>query len=413
MKNWAGNLKYSARAVERPSTLGELAGTVEAARKVKPLGSLHCFNDVADTNGIHVMLDGLGGSPEIDSTSRTVRVPGHLTYGALAQYLQQHGWALHNMASLPHISIAGALQTGTHGSGVANGSLSSAVTAIELMRATGETDRLEAADGGAFTGSVVGLGALGIVTSVELVIEPSYEVSQHVFENLPWDTALEHFDEIAASAYSVSLFTDYQSIGQVWLKARTGDDNASAAPTFYGATAATTARHPLPEMSGENCTAQFGIPGPWLERLPHFRPEFTPSNGDELQTEYILPREYAAAALETLRSFAGRVAPLLYASEMRTIAADDFWLSPAFNRDSVAFHFTFKPRQSDVEALLPEIEAALSPFGARPHWGKLFASGSSDVAPLYPRFTDFRDLAQAQDPDRKFRNEFLDKILGE
>lgn len=411
MKNWAGNLKYSAATVEHPSSIDELAKTVAAARKVKPLGSMHCFNDIADTDGTHIVLDNLGGSPEIDSTSQVVKVPGHLTYGALAQHLQQRGWALHNMASLPHISIAGALQTGTHGSGVTNGSLSSAVTAIELMRANGQTDRLEAADGAMFAGSVVGLGALGIVTSVELAIEPSYEVSQRVFEQLPWDIALEHFDEIAASAYSVSLFTDYQSIGQVWQKSRTGDDRG-VAPTFYGATAATTSRHPLPEMSGENCTAQFGIPGPWLERLPHFRPEFTPSNGEELQTEYILPREYAAAALETLRTFADRIAPLLYASEVRTIAADDFWLSPAFNRDSVAFHFTFKPRQSDVEALLPDIEAALSPFGARPHWGKLFAATSSDVAPLYPRFKDFRDLAHVQDPDGKFRNGFLDRILG-
>lgn len=413
MQNWAGNLKYSATVVDRPSSADELADTVASARKIKPLGSMHCFNGIADTDGTHLVLDNLGGCPEIDSTSRVVRVPGHLTYGALAQHLQQHGWALHNMASLPHISIAGALQTGTHGSGVANGSLSSAVTAIELMRATGQTDRLEAADGNAFRGSVVGLGALGIVTSVELAIEPSYEVSQRVYENLPWDTALEHFDDVAASAYSVSLFTDYKSIGQVWQKSRTRDRDGGTPPTFYGATAATTARHPLPEMSGENCTAQFGVPGPWLERLPHFRPEFTPSNGDELQTEYLLPREYAAAALETLRSFADRLASVLFASEVRTVAADNFWLSPAFNRDSVGFHFTFKPRQSDIEALLPDIEAALSPFGARPHWGKLFAAGGSDVAPLYPRFTDFRELAHAHDPHRKFRNRFLDKVLGE
>ncbi|WP_026819841.1 D-arabinono-1,4-lactone oxidase [Arthrobacter castelli] len=412
MKNWAGNLNYSAAAVERPSSMDELADVVAAARSLKPLGSMHCFNDIADTGGTHVVLDNLGGVPHIDSASRRVRVPGHLTYGALAQHLQQHGWALHNMASLPHICLAGALQTGTHGSGATNGSLSSAVTAIELMRASGNTDRLEAADGGDFLGSVVGLGALGIVTSVELAIEPSYEVSQRVFEQLPWNAALEHFDEIASSAYSVSLFTDYKSFGQVWQKSRIEDDDGGAVITFHGAAAATTARHPLPEMSGDNCTAQFGVPGPWLERLPHFRPEFTPSKGDELQTEYILPREYAAAALETLRNFADRLAPLLYASEVRTIASDGFWLSPAFNRDSVAFHFTFKPRQDDIEALLPDLEAALSPFGARPHWGKLFAAGASDVAPLYPRFKDFRNLAHAHDPEGKFRNGFLDRMLG-
>ncbi|WP_026535051.1 D-arabinono-1,4-lactone oxidase [Arthrobacter sp. H14] len=416
MKNWAGNLDYSATGVERPSSLAELTETVAAAAKIKPLGSLHCFNDIANTSGTHILLDGLGGRPEIDEARGVVRVPGRTSYGELAQHLHERGYALHNMASLPHISVAGALQTGTHGSGIGNGGLASAVKAIELVRASGEVDRLEESDGDEFFGSVVGLGALGIVTAVELAIEPTYQVSQHVFERLPWAEALENFEEIAASAYSVSLFTDYyeDSIAQVWQKARIDDDgDTGAAPqTFFGATAATIPRHPLPEMSGENCTEQLGVPGPWLERLPHFRPEFTPSNGDELQSEYILPREHAAAALEQLRGLSGRIAPLLYVSEIRTIAADEFWLSPSYRQDSVAFHLTWKPRQSDVEALLPDIESALSPLGARPHWGKLFTAGADQLAPLYPRFNDFRSLVEKHDPTGKFRNSYLDRVLG-
>lgn len=415
MKNWAGNFHYSAADTARPSSIAELTDLVAQAAQVKALGSRHCFNDIADTTGTQIVLDGFGAAPEIDSERSVVRVSGSMNYGELARCLQAHGYALHNMASLPHISVAGALQTGTHGSGVGNGGLASAVKAIELVRASGGLDRLEASDGDEFFGSVVGLGALGIVTDVELAIQPSFDVRQRVFERLPWHAAFEHFEEIVSSAYSVSLFTDYyeDSISQIWQKVRTDDDGGSAPrpSVFFGATAATTPRHPLPEMSGENCTEQLDVPGPWLERLPHFRHEFTPSNGDELQSEYILPREHAAAALAQLRALGDRVAPLLYVSEVRTIAGDDFWLSPSYGQDSVAFHLTWKPRQAEVEALLPDIENALRPLGARPHWGKLFETGSDHVASLYPRFEDFRALVEKHDPTGKFSNAFLDRVL--
>jgi xylitol oxidase len=325
--------------------------------------------------------------------------------------LEESGVAIHNLASLPHISVAGAVQTGTHGSGVDNPSLAGAVESIDLVRASGEQVTLTRADGDEFLASVVGIGALGIVTGLELAVRPSFTVRQRVLEDLPWDNALSDFTAIVSSAYSVSLFTDYAGdrINQVWLKALDGEQPPA---NLFGATAALRPRHPLPDMSAENCTAQLDEPGPWLDRLPHFRHEFTPSNGDELQSEFILPLEHAPAALQAVRGLAGQLAPLLFVSEIRTGAADEFWLSPFYRQQSVALHFTWKPLQPEVEAFLPLLEDALRPFGARPHWGKLFTADAHDWEKLYPRFADFRSFAAGHDPEGKFRNGLLDSILG-
>jgi xylitol oxidase len=276
---------------------------------------------------------------------------------------------------------------------------------------------VEEGDGDEFLGSVVGLGALGIVTALELAVEPTYTVRQQVYEDLPWDTVLADYDAVAGDGYSVSLFTDYagELVPQVWRKVRSdaGGEGGGASPSsFHGARPATRPRHPLPEMDAVNCTQQLDVPGPWLDRLPHFRHEFTPSAGDELQTEYLLPRAHAASAFEAVRGLAGKLAPLLFVSEVRTIAADEFWLSPSYRQDSVALHFTWRPMQAAVEAFLPELEAALAPFAARPHWGKLFTVPTAELAELYPRFEDFRGLVSKRDPDGKFRNRYLERVLA-
>ncbi|MGN7150475.1 D-arabinono-1,4-lactone oxidase [Arthrobacter sp. SAFR-179] len=411
MKNWAGNLEYSSADVRRPESVAELADIVAAAPRVKALGSRHSFNRVGDTDGVHILLDALPQQVDLDAAKGTVRVSGGVSYGALCRTLEQSGVAIHNLASLPHISVAGAVQTGTHGSGVDNPSLAGAVESINLVRASGEQVTLTPADGDEFLASVVGIGALGIVTGLELAVRPSFRMRQRVLEDLPWDNALADFSTIVSSAYSVSLFTDYTGdrINQVWLKAL---DEEQPLANLFGATAALNPRHPLPDMSAENCTVQLDEPGPWLDRLPHFRHEFTPSNGDELQSEFILPLEHAPAALQAVRGLAGQLAPLLFVSEIRTGAADEFWLSPFYRQQSVALHFTWKPLQPEVEAFLPVLEEALRPFGARPHWGKLFTPDSHDWEKLYPRFADFRSFAARHDPDGKFRNALLDSILG-
>ncbi|TQJ34591.1 D-arabinono-1,4-lactone oxidase [Arthrobacter sp. SLBN-122] len=411
MKNWAGNLEYSSADVRRPESVAELADIVAAAPRVKALGSRHSFNRVGDTDGVHVLLDALPQQVELDADKGTVRVSGGVSYGALCRRLEESGVAIHNLASLPHISVAGAVQTGTHGSGVDNPSLAGAVESIDLVQASGEQVTLTRADGDEFLASVVGIGALGIVTGLELAVRPSFRMRQRVLEDLPWDNALADFSTIVSSAYSVSLFTDYAGdrINQVWLKAL---DEEQPLANLFGATAALNPRHPLPDMSAENCTAQLDEPGLWLDRLPHFRHEFTPSNGDELQSEFILPLEHAPAALQAVRGLADQLAPLLFVSEIRTGAADEFWLSPFYRQQSVALHFTWKPLQPEVEAFLPVLEEALRPFGARPHWGKLFTPEGHDWETLYPRFADFRSFAASHDPDGKFRNALLDGILG-
>lgn len=412
-RNWAGNYGYQAPRIAHPANMAELQDLVANAGKVSALGSRHSFNDIADTSGTLVVLDLLDAGISVDTQNMTVTVSGGTRYGTLAAELQRRGFALHNLASLPHISVAGAVATATHGSGDGNGNLATAVAALELVTADGTVITARRGDPG-FAGMVVGLGALGIVSRLTLDIEPSFDVAQTVFEGLDWEQILESFDALTSSAYSVSLFTDWSgsTVGQAWLKNRT--DRAvlpAGLPEFFSGAPATRARHPLPGVSGSNCTQQLAVPGPWSDRLAHFRMEFTPSKGDELQSEYLIPREHAVEALRAMRSLSGLVTPLLLIGEVRTIAADELWLSPNYGRDGIGLHFTWRQDEPAVRALLPLLEAELAPFAARPHWGKLFHGDAASLAPLYPRFADFTALAGRLDPAGKFRNAFLDRTV--
>lgn len=436
--NWAGNYRYGATATHRPRTLDEVRALVTAAPKVRAVGSRHSFNSIADSSGILISLEDMEPDICIDPAALTVSVSGGTRYGTLAAELDRRGFALANLASLPHISVAGAIATATHGSGDANGNLATSVTSLELVCADGSVRTLSRGTSPGFDGAVVGLGALGVVTRVTLDIEPHFEVRQDVFEQLPWGTVLEDFDAVTSSAYSVSLFTDWSgsTVAQAWLKSRIPDgvtstgahaavttgffdspDGAgsadSASRTFFGGTAAPEARHPLPGVSAENCTEQLGVAGTWAERLAHFRMAFTPSSGEELQSEFFVPREHAVAAVGIMRGLSDAVTPLLQVAEIRTVAHDRLWLSPAYGQASVGLHFTWKPDQEAVERVLPLIEEGLAPLGARPHWAKLFTADAAALAPLYPRFADFRKLAEGMDPEGKFRNEFLErKVFG-
>ncbi|WP_369232510.1 FAD-binding protein [Streptomyces sp. R21] len=406
--NWAGNITYSAKELHRPHSLDALRALVADSAKVRVLGSGHSFNEIAEPGdgGVLLSLAALPPAVDVDTAARTVRVAGGVRYAELARRVHEHGLALHNMASLPHISVAGSVATGTHGSGVTNGSLASAVREVELVTADGSTVTIARGDA-RFDGAVTSLGALGVVTALTLDLEPDFEVGQHVFTELP--LAGLDFEAVAASAYSVSLFTDWREPGfrHVWLKRRTDQP----LPDFPWAAPATVAVHPVPGMPAQNCTEQFGVPGPWHERLPHFRAEFTPSSGAELQSEYLLPRPYALDALHALDAIRETVAPVLQICEVRTIAADAQWLSPAHGRDSVALHFTWV---EDTETVLPvvrRVEEALEPFAPRPHWGKVFTVPPAALRDLYPRLGDFRALAGSLDPQGKFTNAFVREIL--
>ncbi|MDQ4036062.1 MAG: FAD-binding protein [Chloroflexota bacterium] len=415
MKNWAGNYQYRARRLHRPRSPDEVQEIVRSATRIRALGSRHSFSDLADTPGDLLTLADLPRVLEVDPTTRSVTVDGALRYGELCAPLHAAGFALHAMASLPHISIAGACATATHGSGDGSRVLPAAVSAIEIVRADGEIVRL-ARDGDreAFEGAVVGLGALGIVTRLTLDIEPTFQVRQDVYEHLPLDAFAAHFDEITASVESVSFFTDWRArvFDQVWLKRRLAGTEEPAVPSrLHGAVRATHQLHPIRALSAAACTPQLGVPGPWHERLPHFRMDHTPSSGDELQSEYVIGREGAVEAIAALDRLSGRLAPVVQVSEIRTIAADELWLSPAYHRPSVAIHFTWKPDWESVRAVLPDVERALSPFEPRPHWAKLFTMAGEDVRARYHRMASFLELAARFDPEGKFRNDFLGRLL--
>src|ERR1700730_6531642 len=411
LKNWAGNLEYGTERLSSAESLEQVREFVPKQSRLKVLGTRHCFNTIANSTDEFLSVRPMAKIVALDATARTVTVEGGMSYGQLCPELDSKGFALHNLASLPHISIAGACSTATHGSGDKNGNLSTAVSALELVTATGEVVQLSRkADGDTFRGAVVGLGALGVITRVTLDVQPTFQMRQFVYENLPMSQWTENFEAIESSAYSVSLFTDWQreKFNEVWLKRRVEDGKPFRAPEeFHGAKRATRNLHPIAELSAENCTEQMGVPGPWYERLPHFRMGFTPSAGKELQSEYFVPRHHAVEAILAVERLRDQVSPHLLISEIRTIAADGLWLSPCYEQACASIHFTWKQDWPAVRKLLPLIEKELGRFQVRPHWGKLFAMSPTELKSRYKRLPDFIQLSKKYDPLGKFRNEFL------
>jgi len=413
--NWAGNYTYKAARLDEPGSAQEVQRLITSLSNAKALGARHSFNDIADSSGDQISLKNMT-EMTLDKAVGTVTVAAGVTYGKLAPWLDAQGFAVHNLASLPHVSVVGACATATHGSGVHNGNLSTAVRAIEFVDGTGQLKTLSrAANSDEFNGAVVALGALGVITRITLAVVPTFQISQIVYENLSFAQLEHNLDAIFGSGYSVSLFTDWQHhrATQVWLKQSiTGSATPNLPPLFYGATLQKTKLHPLAGHSPENCTEQLGVPGPWYERLPHFRMNFTPSSGAELQSEYFVPRAQAYKAILAVEQLRDKITPHLFITELRTIAADDLWLSTAYKRDSVAIHFTWKPEEKAVRSILPLIEEKLAPFEARPHWAKVFTMSHQRLSQLYPRLNDFRALAQRYDPNRKFLNAYLQNVFG-
>jgi xylitol oxidase len=411
--NWAGNYTYRAQKLHRPSTIEQLQEIIVNAPQVRVLGSRHSFSDIADSSEL-VALEALPRGVSVDHATNTVSFNAALKYGELVEALNAEGVALHNLASLPHISVAGAVATATHGSGATNGNLATAVAVLEFVTSGGEIIKVSRGEPD-FDGLVVGLGALGAVTRITLDVEPAYEVRQRVFEGLSWEALFENFDEIMSCGYSVSVFTHWgETIDQVWVKSRVTVEHERVVSDLFGAAAAAVNRHPILGLDASPCTPQLGRPGPWADRLPHFRLGFTPSSGEELQSEYVFPCRYALEAIEAVRALADRIRPILQVSEIRAVAADRLWMSMNYGEDAVAIHFTWKPEPDALEDVLVRLEAALAPFEARPHWGKLFDAGAAAIGPLYERLPDFVRLIDRFDPRGAFRNSWLkSRVLDE
>ena len=412
MTNWAGNIAFSTDRILRPRSVDELQEIVRTTSKIRPIGSRHSFNQIMDTTGTHVSLNQLNRVVSLDRASNTVTVEGGMKYGDLVRYLDNTGCALPNLASVLHITVAGACATATHGSGVKNGNLATAVSAMEFVNADGDVVALSRErDGERFSGAVVGLGALGVVTSLTFDLQPRFDMAQLVYRNVPMSELQNNFSAIMSSGYSVSMFTDWsrKNINQVWINTRLGEGGMPASPDFFGGKLADRNMHTMDDEPAGPCTEQMGVPGSWCERLPHFKMEFNPDFGRELQSEYFVPIEHAFEAITTVEALHEQITPHLFISEIRTVAPDGLWMSPCYNRACVAIHMTWRPRWNDVVKVLPLIERALAPFNALPHWGKLFTMSPRQVQSGYDKLAAFWDLATCYDPKGKFRNDFLER----
>ncbi len=413
-ENWAGTFHYSTSKVLQPASVAEVQQAVESVASVRALGTRHSFNGIADSTVAQISTLGLRDF-KLDAANRTVTVGAGIKYGDLAVQLDNAGFALANMASLPHISVGGSIATATHGSGLRNGNLATSVSGLELVTADGQLHSLtRAKDGDNFRGAVVGLGALGIVTHVTLDVEPSYEMTQIVYRNLNFHELEHNFEAIMNTGYSLSLFTNWQhnEAWEVWIKRRV-DQGGSAAPPemFYGATLAKEKLHPVMGQGPEKTTEQMNTVGKWYERLPHFKMEFTPSTGREIQTEYFVPFEHAYEAVLAVESLRDQITPHLFVTELRSVAADDLWMSMAYQRRSLAIHFTWKPEWDAVLKVIPQVEAKLKPYAPRPHWGKVNTLGAAQLHAVYPQIDAFQKLMKQYDPEGKFVNAYIQHEL--
>ncbi len=408
LKNWAKNFEFSTANVHYPTTVKEVRNIVKKCDHLRVLGSRHSFNRIADSTENLISFQNLNKIISLDKEKNQVTVEGGIKYGELSSYLHENGFALHNLASLPHISVAGTIATATHGSGLKNGNLSTSVAAIEFVNALGELVTLSKEDDPDFYGAVVSLGGLGPVTKVTLDLLPTFEVAQVVYLDMPMESLKDNFKEIMGAGYSVSLFINWKSnnIAEVWVKSKVVPGEQLNFPDdFYGAKKATVEMHP------ENRSEQLGVPGPWFKRLPHFKMEFQPSFGKELQSEFFVPMENGYEAIMAVAEISEQINSHLYVSEIRSIKADELWMSTCYQRDSIAIHTTWKQEIPEVMALLPQMEKKLNRFNPRPHWAKLFTISHASLASRYPKIEEFKALLAKHDPNGKFRNKFLDQHI--
>ena len=411
--NWAGNLNYSTDNLFTPGDITTLQDTIKKCKKARGLGTKHCFNKIADSTQNQISSSAFNKIVSLDKTKNSVTVEAGIKYGEFCKQLDENGYALHNLASLPHISVAGACATSTHGSGIRNGSLATAVAGIEFVNGKGELINLsKEKDGDEFSGAIVNLGALGIVTKLTLSLQPTFKMKQIVYQNLPMAELEKNFEAIMSSGYSVSLFTDWKNknVSEVWIKSKS-DDLTNVAPVFFGATMAPKNLHPIETLDPINCTEQMGIEGTWYERMPHFKMGFTPSSGKELQSEFFIPFENAYQGFMAIEKLNEKISPHLMITEVRAIAADDLLMSPFYKKTCIAFHFTWKQEVEEVNAVIPFIEDALAPYNPRPHWGKIFTMKPAILQSRIEKLNEFKMLMTKHDPEGKFRNEFIDTNL--
>jgi xylitol oxidase len=409
--NWSGNVDLSAATFHQPRTVAEAQRIVAASGAVRAVGAGHTFNQLVVTGGDLISLEHLPRRVEVAADRTTVTVDAGIRYGELAPALDAEGLALANMASLPFFTVVGACATGTHGSGDTNRGLAAAVRGLELITASGDLGIVDDGDDpDTVAAMAVGLGAFGLVTSLTLAVEPRYEMAQTIDVDVPLGATIDRLDEVMASAYSVSLFTNWlgDSIHSLWRKYRLDELQAPRPEVLeLGGTSATA---PLVDYH----TAAAMAPGPWYERLPHVRWDRPDAPRPQLQSEWFVARRHGPDALRAMVALGPRVAPAMTGgvlAEIRSVAADDPWLSP-FAEDTLALHFSWASDPGLCAPVIPLIEEALTPFEPRPHWGKLYTMAAEDIRSRYPRFDDWARLVAAYDPTGTFANDHVRALLG-
>ncbi len=412
--NWAGNIEYFPTDFHQPSSTEEVQDLVSRATSVKVIGTRHSFNHIGSPTEVFISSRNLSRVVSIDRIEGSVWVQAGITYGELSLVLDSEGLALKNMASLPHISVGGAIATATHGSGFQNQCLSSQALALKFVLADGSLLEVDKhADPELFQACVVHLGAIGALVEVKLALVPRFEIAQSVFLNVKFESAVNQLMEILSLGYSVSLFTQWKGdcLDQIWVKRLPSEPSPDRFLNGIGASKAQQKVHPILDVDPVNCTDQLDIPGPSFDRLPHFKFDFTPSHGEELQSEYLIPQPYAQDALRALHAHQSAFDKHLLISEIRTIAADSALMSPFCAVDAMGIHFTWKKDWHSVKAILPLVESVLSQYQPKPHWGKLWAMKPKQVAQSYPGLSEFKKTIQKYDPNKKFQNPFLKELF--
>ncbi|KAK3270130.1 hypothetical protein CYMTET_21453 [Cymbomonas tetramitiformis] len=443
--NWAGNIKFQTEVLY-PTTVEEVVDIVVSHDKVRVLGTGHSFNNVAfghERGSSSVLISTRNLREVIDCCNNSVvRIQSGVTYADLGEFLRTRGLALPNIASLPGITVTGAASTATHGSGMKNPILASAVKSLTLVTHDGELRtftrpgrKFNQADGTftslateahelQFHSAVVGLGAVGVVVEMEIELVPSFDIQLCIYENIPLKALdkPQRFELLILRTYSTSLFTDWtgDAFSSVWLKSKLnyGETGEPCESRYKNKDVATKAVHPIPGLDAEACSKP-GV-GPSHQQLPHFLDGFTPSNGDELQSEYFVSLRHWRPVTQALFKFGkqGGFGKVLQISEVRFLQGDDFTLSPCSVLGGVngcaAFHFTWHHDAPEVRKVLQAVEDLLGRFDPLPHWGKVFNMEAGILRARYgeDRLNAFRTLLQDTDWEGKFENEWMSSFLA-
>lgn len=399
LHNWGGNFNYSTQNIQYPRSVAEVQQIVKNAGKLRVVGSRHSFSKIADSECTMLSTIGLNKIIGINGSIPSVTVQGGLTYTDLLTSLNTAGFALPNLASLAEISVGGAASTNAHGTGVANQALANHIRSMEIVLANGSLLTIGPNDP-RLKGMAAGLGAFGVVTQLELKLVPAFNITTYTYVNMPVQNSYENFAALQNMGFGVllvNMFTapDAWNIAIVYARSDANNTAMLTSNLFGGTLVSQTTQ---PSYLALLSIAQIGLSG---------------VDGNEIQTEYFVPISKAVEAIKAVTAVANstNIFPsLATAFVIRTIASDDLWMSEYYGNDTmVAIHFSWQNNVTAVEAVLPQLERAMIPYGARPHWGKMFTMEPEDFLPHYPKVNEFKKLAEQLDPKGKFRNEFLEE----